>query len=893
MAGVVPALGRDQVVTRCRAALAEGTGVLLYGPAGIGKSLLLDTLVADSGIDLVLRTCPAAADRDLPHVALFDLFAKVLGEPATTLAPHLRAALDTALLRAAPEHPVDPLALRLAVVDLVRALAAREPVLLVVDDAQWLDPASAQVLAFAARRLAGHPVRVLVAERTDGAPERADLVPAPVLEIEVPGIEDAAVAELVRTRLDGELPAETIARVAQASGGNPFYALELGRALVRHGGSVAADDPLPVPGRLRELVSDRLADLPEAAWDVLRLVTVAIRPGLDLVPLGDPGLAAAQRAGVLVADRDGALRFSHPLLGEIVAAAATPRQRCAAHARMAELVTDRIERARHRALATGRPDAPIAAELVEAATLAIARGAPGTAADLLRLAAHRTPAPGPRADRLLAAARAATEAGLTATAAELCRAVERTATGPTRAWARLLLFDLAGRDILRFAGLLDEIDADAGDDPTLRTSVLLRRAELNTHLGHIAEAQVQLDEADRLAGRADDPTLAIRSLQIRIPFSATAGPGVESDLLARLERLTSGQPLSETVVFARMYLAVMSLRRGETLRAVDLLERMRHQTEAAGRIRDLITVLYSLTAAYERTGRCADVRRTALLGAQLRADVDQHPGVGLTMRAIAEMNTGSLAEAASLLETAVAADAQARDGEWLAYATGLRGRIELIRGDYAAAAVFLGDCLRTLRDNGYTDPAQFFVDADLAEALAWSGSAERAAEVLRDARERTRTQNRTVVTLGLDRAEAVLTAVTGDVRGAADTLRARLPDAHPYPLEPARAWFTLGVLERRARRRAAAREALREALRRFAATGCLPWIERTEAELSKLDTADAPLSELEEQLLAQLREGATNRQIATALHLSVKAVEANLTRLYRKLGVRNRADLTP
>ncbi|GAA3050247.1 AAA family ATPase [Actinokineospora globicatena] len=891
MVAVPPVLGRAQVIARCRSALADGGGLVLHGPAGIGKSLLLDVLVAGAGADLVLRTSPAAADRDLPHVALYDLFAKVL--PVVELPAHLRAALDTALLRSAPEHPVDPLALRLAVVDLLRELAERHSVLLVLDDAQWLDPASAEVLAFAARRVVDNRVWVLVAERADGSPTTADLAPSPVTEVELTGIDADAVAELLRTRLVRPLSSATVDRVVAASAGNPFYALLLGRALARHGGSVGADEPLPVPGKLRELVVDRLAPLPAQAWDVLRLVTVAVRPGLDLLPLGDPGLDAAVAAGLVVADEDGALRFSHALVAEVVAAEAAAAQWTAAHARMAALVTDPIERARHRALATPRPDAPIAAELVEAARLATTRGALATAADLLRLAAHRTPAPSIRAERLLGAARAAAEAGLTASAADLCRAVVRIAVGPTRAWARLLLFDLAGRDIVAFAGLLDEVAADAGDDPGLRCALLLRRAELAAHTGRTTEALAYLDQADVLAPRADDPTLVIRSLIMRIPFAAASGPDTETDLCRRLTRHTAGLPLSEPVVYARVYLAIICLRRGDTPEAVDMLERLRHETEAAGRIRDLIMVLYSLTSAYERAGRCADARRTAVRGARLRVDVDQNPGIGLTLRAVAELNTGSLDEATTLLAQAEKADEQARDGEWAAYASGLRARVAVLRGEHRAAARLFGSCLATLREVGYTDPAMFLVDADLAESLAWAGQSDQADAVLRDARSRVAAQGRPVVTLGLDRATAVLAATAGDPRGAADTLRAHLPPTHPYPLELARAWFTLGTLERRARRKAAAREAMTESLRRYTTASCTPWIDRIETELSKLDTQDAPLTPLETQIVDHLHQGASNRQIATALHLSVKAVEANLTRIYRKLGIRNRAELTP
>ncbi len=190
----------------------------------------------------------------------------------------------------------------------------------------------------------------------------------------------------------------------------------------------------------------------------------------------------------------------------------------------------------------------------------------------------------------------------------------------------------------------------------------------------------------------------------------------------------------------------------------------------------------------------------------------------------------------------------------------------------------------------FTDPSLFLVDADLAEALALSGRPADAAATLADARDRATRLGRDVVRLGLHRAEAHLTALT-DPRRAADTLRAQLPTTHPYPLELARALLSLGTLERRARRRAAARAALQDAQARYAAAGCLPWLRHTEAALASLDALEADPTPTQQQILALIRAGATNREIAATLHLSVKAVEANLTRLFRQYGVRGRAEL--
>ncbi|MFC7759946.1 hypothetical protein ACFQY4_19445 [Catellatospora bangladeshensis] len=177
-----------------------------------------------------------------------------------------------------------------------------------------------------------------------------------------------------------------MARITAASGGNPLFALELGRALVRDDVTPRPDEPLRVTRRLRDLVSDRLAGL-----------APALRPGLLMLAAGGPApteteASAALAEGVLVLGADGRYRFSHPMLSEIVYADATPHQRLAAHLRIADLTDDPVRHARHRALACSRPDAELAAALDRAADAARRRGAPGTAAELSRLAADRTPA---------------------------------------------------------------------------------------------------------------------------------------------------------------------------------------------------------------------------------------------------------------------------------------------------------------------------------------------------------------------------------------------------------------------------------------------------------------------------------------------------------------------
>ncbi|PZT70292.1 hypothetical protein DN402_32860 [Streptomyces sp. SW4] len=261
-------LGRDELLAD---ALSAPAGVLVHGSAGIGKTAVLEAL-ADRGRaegHRVLRAGPARAEQDFPHVALMDLFGALLPEAAGRLAPALRQALESALLRGEREAygpAADPLAVRVAVVELLRLLAGRGPVLVLIDDAQWLDAASRDVLAFAARR-ADPQVRVMVTERTGPGeePSAHGLCPPPVTELALPGLSLEHTGALLRRRLGVRLPAPTVRRVHRASAGNALFALELGRALVRQSAPVHPGEPLPVPRRLRTLLADRLAGLPAHA----------------------------------------------------------------------------------------------------------------------------------------------------------------------------------------------------------------------------------------------------------------------------------------------------------------------------------------------------------------------------------------------------------------------------------------------------------------------------------------------------------------------------------------------------------------------------------------------------------------------------------------------------
>jgi len=236
----------------------------------------------------------------------------------------------------------------------------------------------------------------------------------------------------------------------------------------------------------------------------------------------------------------------------------------------------------------------------------------------------------------------------------------------------------------------------------------------------------------------------------------------------------------------------------------------------------------------------------------------------------------------------------AGDEDWIKLAHVVTGMVHLVLGDPVAAAASMRQAYEMEQRLGRVDPAVLLWHADYIEALVGAGARAEAAEVLAEIRGQAERLDRQVAMLGLARAGALLTAATGQAREGAEALADAIEQwsDHPYPLEVARAYYVLGGLERRAHRRGAARAALSEAVRRYAAAGAGTWQESAAAELARLDGGrGAGLTATEQGIVEMVRAGATNREIARAMFLSVKAVEANLTRLYRRLNVRNRSQL--
>ena len=372
--------------------------LLIEGEAGIGKTALWQAGVEDArrrGIR-VLSARSAPAETRIAFATIGDLFGPALEETLPLLPPVQRRSLEIALLlREAEGPPPDVRVLALSLVSVLRVLAEREPVLVALDDVQWVDASSAEILGFTLRRVADQPIGVLatVRGRPVAAPLGLDDAFAECERLLLDALSIGAIHRILWGRLSLNLPRPTLVRLHETAGGNPFYALELGRALV-DGTIRQASGPMSLPESLQAVVAERLDALSARVRETLVAVaalavpTVRLLEPLAVTTIDD--IEHAQARGVLELDGD-RIRFTHPLLAPACYSTMPLHRRRRLHRRLADLDVDLEERARHLAIAATGPDEEIAAALDAAAAHARARGAAQAAAELAELAVALTP----------------------------------------------------------------------------------------------------------------------------------------------------------------------------------------------------------------------------------------------------------------------------------------------------------------------------------------------------------------------------------------------------------------------------------------------------------------------------------------------------------------------
>ena len=908
-------VGRDEelaaVARFLDGAPEQGTyALLLEGELGIGKSTVLQAslALARERHYRVLSCAPASEETRLSFVGISDLLAPVLEELLPELPPPQRRALEIALLiRDLDGAPPDDRAVAAAFHTALRMLGERGPVLVAVDDVQWLDAPSAATLAFASRRLqAADCVRLLLTRRLNGegaAPLGLGRSGAPGLDrLSVGPLSLGATGHLVRTRLGVSLRRPTMLRVQDLSCGNPFFAVELARAIAARG-EAPATGPLPLPGTLAELVRDRIAALPEATRSALLFVAAAARPApatlrsvLGEAP--DVALRPALEAGVVVQLDDGAVAFAHPLLAAVVHGDAPAAERRRAHAALAAVVDSVEERARHLALSISEPDERIAAELEMAAYSVGARGGYTAVAELAARARELTPA-----DERDAARRRAILTGEASWAAGdyekgrglLQEMLDTARPGAERADA-LLRLSRNPRDIVESIELCRAALDEPGTDPATRGDIETFLAMLTYGAGDVDGAAELAARAASAAGETGDGRREALALSLRAMMDGLAGRGFDFDVLRRTATVEEETGHYPGRVGPRSFLASAlsisdELAEGRALGGA-LVAEVRDQGDISyARMLSVVSFLELRAGNLE----------LALSGAREALEVWEQAGLAL------EENEalGVLAQ----VEAELGLEQEARDNA--ERISELPGRLhdlgEIRRGfvlvslelalehwpeAVAASEAWTEAAERTGMRSSLLAPALPWA----VEAFAGAGDLERArAAAAGVAAEAARTPHPRLE-LYASRCRGHVLAAARELDGAvAELERARTLSARsPCLLEHARTLLLLGGALRRANRRSDARGVLGEALAIYENAGARLWAARASRELARIGGRAASRDELttaERRVAELVAKGMSNREAAAALFVTVKTVEAALSRVYHKLGVRSRAEL--
>jgi DNA-binding CsgD family transcriptional regulator len=885
---------------------------VLDGEAGIGKSTLLDASVDEARArSFAIFACrPAAAEAAFSFAALADLLSPVLPEGLEWLPGPQRRALAAALLLEEVEGSApDTRAIAFAVYQLLRERGG-SPLLIAVDDVQWLDAASASVLAFALRRLVAGPAAILVARRSSGgepAPLGLDrTLPSEQLRrLRLGPLSLGATHRLLGERVGVSFPRPTLVQLHETSGGNPFYALELGRALEHSGWRAGAGERLTVATSISDLVSARLAALSEDVREVLEPVALLSQPTVTIVEgvASDTSavrgrLRTAEAAGVIELD-DERVRFSHPLLAACVEAELDPRRRRWLHRRLAELVRDPEQRARHLALGANGPSGEVAEQLETASAIAALRGASAAAAELAELSVSLTPGDASgevlRRRQLVAADHHYASGDAERPRAILERLLDQLPAGSERATVLRRLGEYSPNDLEESERLLEQAFHEAASDPRLRAEIVMPRVS-TAFLRHGPAAAARLARnLARVVEDSGDPVLLAMFLA-ELSFSellSTEGltPGVLEralDLEQHVGPLPS--PTTPTLVDGvRLMFAYEHERSREALQRAHDAAVARGSESGRDRALQLLIRLECQAGDWRR----ADEYAEGLLQAGEQWGLELEGSPTLWLRSLVDAYLGRLDQARARATEGVARSRAWNEQTFLDRNLAVLGLIDLSIGDYPAAAERLGPLVRQLEERGDA----YSVRELAIEALVAVGDLDEARVQLEWLEEAGRRRGTPwPVAMGA-RCRGLLQAAEGDLEAAEASCEQALKvhERMPAPFERARTLLIYGTILRRAKRRHAARVAIEEALSIFESLPAPVWAARARAEHARIGgraAAGSGLTPSEQRIAEVVSEGKTNKEAAAALFISVHTVEDALKRIYRKLGVRSRTEMS-
>ncbi len=889
--------------------------LVLDGELGIGKTVLWKaglTAAADRSYR-VLVCRPIESDAQLAYAALGDLLAEFPDEALGELPEPQRQALEVALLRREPEGQPLQRAVALGTLGVLRALARERPAVVGIDDVQWLDQESESVLAFVARRLKDEQIGLLVTRRSEGSStlpldlERA-FVDGRLGHLRVGSLGPAELDRLLVARLDTRLSGQSLLGVHDRSAGNPFFALEIGRAMQQRDDLPAGDDDVPIPASLHELVRDRLALLPQAAREATEIAAALSRPTRALIDAvtgssdSSAALEAAATAGIVELEGD-RVRFAHPLLASITYAQIPSDRRRALHARLAEILDDPEERGRHLALTVEHPDAAVAAALDEAARRARARGAPASAAELWEQARRLTPADEGREARRrgVEAAERHFDAGevdraralLEEVVAESPPALERSLARTRLGWVCAHAEGFHAAEEVFRAAL-----SEHADDIALRIEIEEGLAWCLHMTQDIAAAEVYAQSALALAESLGEPALLAGALSHVAFLEALTGEGIPLPTIERAVALGHSPEWSQILGRPDWVHAMLLEWAGELSAAHTRFEALYRAAVDRGDEHALPFVLYHFARIELLTGDWEQARIHAHESREttLQSGLAMHYTFSLVIEALVDAHLGLVEPARAKIEEGlkVADELDVRSAGFELLAT--LGFLELSLGNAREADRALGRLAAAVEESGLREPALFRFHGDAIEAKIVLGQLDEVEALLAELDRLGATLERPWVLVMACRGRALLSAARGDLSAAYRELERALVlhDRLEEPFERARTLAVLGNVLRRDRKKRAAREALESALETFGRLGAVLWVEKTHAELARVGgraPATAELTPTEQQIAKLIASGLSYRQTADALFISPKTVQWNLSKIYSKLEISSRTEL--
>ncbi len=885
----------------------------MEGEAGAGKTSLLDYVSAHARDLQILRAQGAECEQDLPFAGLADLLGPVLGYMEALPGPQ-RMALASALA-IGPAVPGDLFTVCAATLSLLAAAAAARPVVVMVDDAHWLDVASARAVEFTARRLGRYAIGLIVVLRRtpSGASwpayHRPGTLPAGTML--VVGLGESAARQLLADTGHGIAPA-VAQRLIEGTGGNPLALIELPAALTQPqlSGLTLLPEPLPVSAALRQAFALRLDALDDDTRRTLLLAAAAVvdlgtlrRASALLSLAGD--LTAAEHAS-LVRVHDGQVEFTHPLVRSACYYAAGPDDRRAAHHALAAVSDPErqpIRRAWHLAAAAVGADEDVAGSLEQAARVARGRNAFGAASRAYQRAAELSVDEDSRLSRWVAAGQAAHLSGDPEGAIRMLRRALDLAPDPlTRADAEILLARAAvyaAPSIELVRELTDAADAVRTLDAARAAVLLASASDVCRVVGQLGLAAETARQAVRLAGTGGVGWLLSHASLAQVTI-ATGGRTAGRHMLSQVLDHPSAKRRDPVVDLVRTGCGQALIWCEEHQQAGEVLRSVVESARALGRGADVRYALASLGDLQFRVGNWGQALADATEAVELTTDLGIRSDLGWALASAARVEAATGAEGASRehIARAVSFARPRKVSSVWAMAVAVSGFLELGLANYARAAADLAQVAAQVSAQGIKEPYLLTWRPDFIESLVRLGR-------LTEAREQLETLEAEAASTGSRWAAAAAARCRGLLADTPQLAVARLEEAVAIAevsagkFEQARARLCFGLALRRVRRHDAARRELRDAHVLFELLGAEPWAARAAAELTRVganatrgpDRGDARLTRQELRVALHVAEGLSNQEVATRLFLSPKTIEVHLGHIYDKLGVHTRTSL--